>query len=226
MMQTAYAFSRIMSWFPFVRCVCLSGSISKGYMDESGDIDYFIITKPGRLWIARTLLITFKKVALLNSRKYFCVNYFIDTNHLEIPDKNLFTATELLTLVPVYNHILFQDLLHKNTWAREFLPNHAPVPFELQLPEKHYPIKRFVEWILDNRFGEMLDTWFMKLTLRRWQRRFSGFSPETMDLAMRTRKYVSKHHPQNFQRRVLKNLEERIREFERTHQIQLNFDHG
>ena len=26
-------------------------------MAEDGDIDYFVITEPGRLWIARTLLI-------------------------------------------------------------------------------------------------------------------------------------------------------------------------
>ncbi len=79
MMQKAHKFSRLIAAFPFVRCVCISGSLSKGFIDEQGDIDYFIITRPGRLWIARSLLIGFKKVFLLNSRKYFCVNYFIDT---------------------------------------------------------------------------------------------------------------------------------------------------
>ncbi|MBL4703726.1 MAG: nucleotidyltransferase domain-containing protein [Flavobacteriales bacterium] len=46
--------------FPFVKSVCISGSMSKGYMDREADIDFFIITKPQRLWLARTMLILYK----------------------------------------------------------------------------------------------------------------------------------------------------------------------
>jgi hypothetical protein len=42
-MKTAKLFSKFISHFPFIRCVLLSGSISKGYMDEKADIDYFIV---------------------------------------------------------------------------------------------------------------------------------------------------------------------------------------
>jgi hypothetical protein len=34
----------LISKFPFVRAVLASGSLSKGYMDEKSDIDFFIIT--------------------------------------------------------------------------------------------------------------------------------------------------------------------------------------
>lgn len=87
--------------FPFVRGVAISGSLSKNIMFDDGDIDYFIITSPGRLWISRTLMIFFKKVFLLNSRKYFCVNYFVDENNLKIVDENIFTAIEIIYLLPV-----------------------------------------------------------------------------------------------------------------------------
>jgi hypothetical protein len=60
-LKTAMRYSRIMSWFPYVRAIMLSGSISKGYMGENDDIDYFIVTQPGRLWITRTFLTLFKK---------------------------------------------------------------------------------------------------------------------------------------------------------------------
>src|SRR5437868_401957 len=40
-MKTARRYSRLISSFPFVRAVLLSGSISKGFMDEASDIDYF-----------------------------------------------------------------------------------------------------------------------------------------------------------------------------------------
>ena len=71
--------ARFIGQFPFVRGVFVSGSLSKHCMRPESDVDFFIITEPGRLWLARTLLVVFKKIFLLNSHKYFCVNYFVDT---------------------------------------------------------------------------------------------------------------------------------------------------
>ncbi|MBC7865770.1 MAG: hypothetical protein IAF38_22545, partial [Bacteroidia bacterium] len=70
--------AKLISRFPFVEGVCISGSLSKNYFDKDADVDFFIITKSGRLWICRTFLIAFKKIFLFNSKKYFCVNYFVD----------------------------------------------------------------------------------------------------------------------------------------------------
>lgn len=66
----------LISKFPFVRAVFASGSFSKDYMDENSDLDFFIVTAPGRLWIARMLLVLYRRIALSNSLKYFCVNLF------------------------------------------------------------------------------------------------------------------------------------------------------
>ena len=52
----------IATYFPFVEAIGISGSLSKGYFDENSDIDYFIITKPNRLWFCRTLLVLYKKI--------------------------------------------------------------------------------------------------------------------------------------------------------------------
>jgi len=90
-MKIAKWFANFISLFPFVRAVFLSGSISKGYLDKEADIDYFIITKQNRLWLSRFLLVLFKKIFLLNSYKYFCINYFISEDNLEIEEKNIYT---------------------------------------------------------------------------------------------------------------------------------------
>ena len=63
--------------FPFVEAVGISGSLSKGYFDEDSDIDFFVISTPNKIWICRTFLMLYKKIFLLNSRKFFCINYFI-----------------------------------------------------------------------------------------------------------------------------------------------------
>ena len=58
--------AKLIARFPFVQGVMISGSLSKGYADDQSDIDFFIITKPGRLWIARTLLVLYKRIFLFN----------------------------------------------------------------------------------------------------------------------------------------------------------------
>ena len=88
--------------FPYVRAIGLSGSVSKNFADDNSDIDYFLITKANRLWIARTLLIIFRKNPFLKNRdKYYCMNYFVDEEDLVIKEKNIYTATELFTLLPL-----------------------------------------------------------------------------------------------------------------------------
>ncbi|HZV13653.1 MAG TPA: hypothetical protein VFA55_10605, partial [Candidatus Kapabacteria bacterium] len=81
--------ARFIAMFPFVRALFISGSLSKNAVGRRGDIDWFIITAPGRLWICKAALTLFRRVFLLNDRTYFCTNYFISEDALEIPDKNV-----------------------------------------------------------------------------------------------------------------------------------------
>ena len=45
-----------------------------------------------------------------------------------------------------------------------------------------------------------------------WKRKFPHFDESDFDLNMRTRKNVSKHHPQGFQQKVLDALEVKMKE--------------
>lgn len=213
-MAKAMRMSRFIAGFPYVEAVMLSGSMSKGVLAADGDIDYFIVTRPGRLWVARTLLVLYKKLFLLNSRRDFCVNYFVDTEHLPIEDRNLYTATEVVTLKPMIGNATCTDFFRSNEWAFQRFPNHPrPVLSIGEAPRGR--AKRMLERALNGRIGEHLDDLCMRLTFLRWKRRFSGMDARTFELALRTRKYVSKHHPQSFQHRVLDALNERMVRFAR-----------
>lgn len=215
-------FSRLISWFPFVRGISLSGSLSKGFVDEDPDIDYFIITKPNRLWIARTLLIGFKKIFLLNSYKYFCLNYFVTQDNMEIEEKNLFTATEIATMIPVFGNHVKRSFFENNQWIREFFPN-----FEIDVREdvpfnKTGTLKRFFEYLLSGKLGDKLDARFMKTTIKHWSKKFGErFTEDEFLLSFKSSKNISKHHPQNFQKRVLQQFEKKLKEIEEQHQIKL-----
>jgi predicted nucleotidyltransferase len=214
-MKKARRFSKLISWFPYVRGVSLSGSLSKGYLGEDPDIDYFIITEPGRLWLTRTSLVVFKRIFLANSHKYFCVNYFIDSQNLELEEKNIFTATELATLIPVYDEDTKREFFEKNTWVRDFLPNYKIKEVTESMRSKPGLAKKFLEWVFDNKLGNYLDDYCMKKTTRHWSNKFKEkFSEDDFELTFKSGKEVSKHHPRNFQKYVLESYQKKIREIE------------
>ena len=222
MIKRMQKFSSLISSFPFVKAVTISGSLSKNYMDENSDIDYFIITERNRLWLARTLLILYKKLFLFNSKKNFCVNYFVSEDQMSIPDRNIFTATEVSYLIPVYNYSEYLNFMKVNDWNKGFFPN-FPLRSESLVVKETYPkVKSVLEKIFSNSFGEKLDTYFFRLTLKRWKKKFKTFDESTFDLRMRSKKNVSKHHPNGFQEKVLGQLQMKITEFESKHDISLS----
>lgn len=202
-------YTKIIRSFPFVRSISISGSLSKGVMHKDGDIDYFIITKKNRLWICRSLLILFKKVFLLNSRKYFCLNYFVDEDNTEILDQNIFTAIEVSHLIPVYNANIVQRMKDNNSWINNYFPNHT-VQFFFPPLNGNGILKRLLETLFIGQVAERLDLLLMKTTYKRWTKKFKNFNPEKLELTMRSNRGISKHHPSDYQTKVLAAYQERI----------------
>ena len=220
--QKALTVSRLISKFPYVEGVGISGSLSKGYYDDDGDIDFFIITSPKRLWIARTFLILYKKLFLLNSRKYFCVNYFISSNALEIEEKNIFTATELTTLLPMFGNGSFHEFYDKNKWVESYLPNKTVTDglSKLNLVKKP-TVTKITEYFLDSKMGDWLDTVFLRITYHKWKIKFNHLEERQFNVAMKSTKNISKHHPLNFQRKVIDRLNNRYDELREKHNIHI-----
>ncbi len=204
-------FTGLVSKFPFIEYVGVSGTCAKGLFDTEADVDYFIVTKTGRLWIGRTLLVLFKKIFLLNSRRYFCLNYFIDDTSLEISERNIFIAHELLSMAPVSNPALYQRLRKANAWANELLPNKNSINISFTGKHKQKPvITKLIERVFDNRFGDKLDSLFLKLSVFRLRKRFADFSDEEFDERLKSTKSVSKYHPRGYQKKVLKQLQKEL----------------
>lgn len=214
MLPVAHRMSRLIAAFPYIRAVFVSGSLSKHSMRPDSDIDFFLITAPGRLWLARTLLVIFKKIFLFNSHKYFCVNYFIDTEHLEIEEKNLFTATEVITLLPMHGREWYHAFCRKNQWAWRRFPHSPKRPDEAVPRNSRSWFKRSLEWALGGRLGDWLDRQAMYITVKFWKRKFRHFDDNTFNAALKSRRYVSKHHPLHFQQKVLAHLEMRMEEMQ------------
>ncbi len=219
MMPKAEKWAKFVSSFPYVKAVFFSGSLSKNFITPDGDVDYFIIAQEGRLWICRTLLILFKKIFLFNNKKYFCVNYFIGESNLTIEEKNIFTATECATMIPVNGNGEVNRFYESNEWVCNYYPS---IPVKTPKDNlNHNPIRTAVEWLLNGRIGELLERRFMNYTIKHWNKKFNHLSKAELEIAFKSSSNVSKHHPNNFQKRVIEAYKKRATELYKNHHIEL-----
>ena len=169
LLEKAEKAASLISAFPFVRGVAVSGSLSKYFADEHADIDFFIITAANRLWIARSFLHAFKKMMfLINRQHYFCMNYFVDENTCCILEKNIYTATEVATILPMRGNGIFKTFFSANGWTKKFLPNNYMHAVSAKEPRKTWT-GLLTEKLLNNRLGSGLDILLMKLTVKSWK---------------------------------------------------------
>ena len=214
LLQKARKISKFLYWFPYVRGIGISGSLSKNYADENTDIDFFIITRVNRLWIARTCMHLFKKLTFLVGRQHwFCMNYYVDEYAMQVHEQNIFTATEVVTLVPVHGNGVLTNFFNANNWVKEYFPNH-PQKTGTPVKPKEAFIKRSIEYCLDGSFGEKLDNYLMRITTRRWKEKEQvgklNLRGERMGLS--TGKHFAKPNPEFFQQKVLSKYQRRLNE--------------
>jgi len=216
-LKFAARIARFLSRFPYIRGVAISGSLSKNFAYKGSDIDFFIITAPNRLWVARMIFLCFFYIAkLVGLRNWFCLNYFIDTASLEIPEKNIYTAIEIATLMPRQGSAAYKDFYAHNAWVYNYLPNYLPA-YEDAADHKKGLVKTTVEWLLNNKAGDRLDNFLCRFYRNRWKKMLdkktfakNGFQFGSYIAG----RHVCKPMPHYFQARVLTRLDEKMNELE------------
>lgn len=212
-MQMAYKCSKFISKFPFIKAVCISGSLSKNYYDEHSDIDYFVVTTKNRLWICRTIFTIFYKLLPKNKKEFYCINYYVAEHQLHIPDQNHFVASELAYLVPTVNYDTYNDLININKWYSHFLPNYITRNSTHSLSLNKPVITIIIEKICSLNIVNHIDNWLLKKTLEHWRKKFPLMRQQDFDLQYRTRKDVCKRHSFGHQNKVLQIWEEKKLEY-------------
>jgi len=212
MLVTAKKVASILSSFPFVKGVAVSGSLSKNFADEDSDIDFFIITEKNKLWLARTILMAFRRLTILFSKQHWlCLNYFIDETLLEIEEKNIYTAIELATLLPFRGITTFHKFFRENQWTQMYLPNHVlRVSYVEQ--SKNPVLKQFFEFLFRNRLGNLLDSIFMRWTSFRFNKRVKNGIETSKGYLMdlKISKHYAKHNPDQLQKKITETYERKI----------------
>ena len=204
--------------FPFVRAVFVSGDLSKNATHATSDVDFFILTEPERLWIARSMLIVFKKVFLFNKKKFFCLNFFSTTNNLELKEQNIFLATEIATLKPLFNRVLFNQYLEANSWTRDYFPNfdlaHISLP---KTNERASVIQKLLEFPFRFFNAGRLDEILMNKMERIWEKRYPEYNEETRKRIFKCTRQESRAYVGDFESKILAQYEQRLKDFGISH---------
>lgn len=223
MMSEAYVRSAKAARLPFIKGLCVSGSLSKNYFDDNSDIDFFVITKANRLWICRSLFVAFYKMLPASKKKYYCLNYFISEADLRIDDINIFVATELAHLNPTFGYEPYKQLLHTNPWYKDWIANKEENDGHKCMEHKRGFFRTTIESIFFGKFGDWCDNFLQKETARRWAKRHAGeMDIKQFEVNYRSRKHAAKRHEKGYQDKVLNALAQKMKDIEDTFQQKLN----
>lgn len=133
-MKAARRAAKKLRAIPFLRAVFVCNSVGAGQATDDSDIDFFIVTAPGRTWIVR--FFTNLILRLWGLRTYgnkiknrICLSFFVDTDHLNlfylrIAEDDVHFIYWLHQMVPIYDpDSLYDKFLYANSWTENFLPN-------------------------------------------------------------------------------------------------------
>lgn len=165
---------------PFVRMVAVTGALAVNNAPAGDDIDYLLVTEPGRVWLARAWVIGLVYLARWGGA-HLCPNYIVASHALVEERQDAFTAHDLAQMVILSGVELYRRMRAANPWVLEYLPQAYALP-----PQPHRPLRpvrlsdvilmrcgrglqQLAEWFLGGRLGDALETW----EFRRKQRKFA-----------------------------------------------------
>jgi radical SAM superfamily enzyme YgiQ (UPF0313 family) len=210
-MPEAIAIGRGLMRLPFVDGVAISGSLSKHSLAEDGDYDFFIITRPGRLWLAYALLRPYRR--RLRAPQLLCSNYLLAGHKLALEGRDLFTAIELATLIPVAGQSTLTKLVNSNPWVDRLLPNRPSVaPIADDPPSLQ---RKLGEWSLAGPLGACLDWLACAAVMNRQRRRSPDSRTPRVRGSIRISRDVAKmHHPTDWKYQAMERYQQNLEQLE------------
>ena len=115
---------RFIAALPFVRLVAVSGSLAHLNAEGEADLDLFVITRPGRVWLVTLAALIVSR--LLGWRRRLCLNYIVSEASLAIEPDDLFSANQIIHLRPIVGQEVYRRFLDTNAFVRRFYPNFMP----------------------------------------------------------------------------------------------------
>lgn len=206
----ALRYGRAIAGLPYVRMVALTGALAVDNVVSGADLDFLVVTAPGRLWLCRAAVILLVRRAAL-AGDTVCPNYFLTESALEYPRCNLYAAHEIAQMVPLAGMAVYRRMIRLNPWVADYLPNAVLPPRwpSGQLERSGRSGRQAAaEALLNGSLGAKLERWEMARKLEKFNRRKDGFGEVCFCADW------CKGHFDGHERRTLSAYAERLRQFE------------
>lgn len=171
MWPSAMRYGRSIANLPFVRMVAVTGALTMDNAEPETDVDYLIVTEPGRLWLCRAMVIAWVVKPAARDGIEICPNYLLSERALVVTEQNLFTAHEMTQMVPLTGWRVYHRMRQLNDWTLRFLPNaglRAPTRDLDPLPDSWRPARAMAEVALRSPPGAWLERWEMTRKMRKF----------------------------------------------------------
>ncbi len=176
--RQAVRVGRLLGRLPFIRMVALTGSLALLNSDESADLDYMLVARRGRVWIARGFALLLNRLTALWGYT-LCPNLIVSEEAIEWKQRDLYSAREICQMVPVAGREVYNSLRCRNTWTQGFLPNASSVPpLAGDVARTGQRMQWLLEWPLRGALGDRVERWEMERKVRRFKLQ-AGFGEET-----------------------------------------------
>ncbi|HRY36864.1 MAG TPA: nucleotidyltransferase domain-containing protein [Candidatus Magasanikbacteria bacterium] len=137
------------SWLPFIKTVFICNSLAFGTATQKSDIDFFIITDPKRLWLARffsNLILLLFGQRVNKNKNGVCLSFFISKDSLNLQNikiiqEDVYLIYWLAVLIPIYDPEDYRrKIIADNDWLFDYLPQFSS---ELSIYAKEIKNGRF-----------------------------------------------------------------------------------
>jgi hypothetical protein len=185
---------------PYVRMVAVTGALAMDNVEPKDDIDFLVVTEPGRLWMTRGLIVLLCKLARFCGHT-ICPNYLISSHALGLSERNLYAAHELAQMVPLHGRGLAQRLWTENQWCLTFLPNagsHTAEGADDALARPVAALKALAEVVLRSPPGDVIERWERERKIAKLSRQVPPDARETLFTAD-----ICKGHDQGHGSRIM-----------------------
>lgn len=171
LMPAAVTYGGWLAAVPFIRMVAITGALAvRNAAGPDDDLDYLLVTAPGRVWLARAFSIVLVRLARRRGH-VICPNYVLAETALAQARQDLFVAHELAQMLAVYGAPVAERMRAENLWTQQLLANAAqPLHALSNSPPGRaaQAFKRAAEWTLAGRLGDALERWEQQRKLRRF----------------------------------------------------------
>lgn len=201
-------FRWILGLVPFVSLIAVCNNLAYNNTDKESDIDLFVVTKPGRMFIARTFLTFWLQIFGIRRhgqkiKGRFCLSFFVtekalDFEPLQKEPIDIYLAYWFQTLKPITGDLEIYDkfLTENERWLNKFFvgPLHPNMHRFKESPDWVQYLKKWQEKLLNSKWGDKLEAKLEQWQLKRAQKKLKNLLTEEKEHGIILFRHMLKFH--------------------------------